>query len=89
MTIEQIEKFVETERIPHTKSIKIDFKKRNSIQGLIIQGNDYSELKAKNFWRIVTNSHMKEWQKSKNVEFAKIFNGTEFTRLSIVANKEE
>jgi hypothetical protein len=89
MTIEQIEKFVENETIPQTKSVKIDFKKRNSIRGLIVQANDYTDLKAKNFWRIVTSANLKDWQKSKNVEYAKIFNGSEFTRLSVVTNKED
>ncbi|MFN2457988.1 MAG: short-chain dehydrogenase [Chitinophagaceae bacterium] len=90
MTVEQIEKFLETEKeIPQNKAIKIDFKKRNSIRGLIVQGKDYSDLKAKNFWRIVSNPNLEEWHKSKNIGLAKIFSGSEFTRLSVVVNKTE
>jgi hypothetical protein len=88
MTIEQIQKFVEEEKIPENKSMKIDFKKRNSIRGYIVKGNDYSDLKSKNFWRIVTTANVEKWQKSKNVDLAKIFNGSEFTRLSTVSVKE-
>jgi hypothetical protein len=88
MTIELITKFVETETVPATKSIKIDFKKRTSIQGLIIKANDYADLKSKNFWRIVPQLHLDEWNKSKNINLAKIYSGTEFTKLSLVNKKE-
>ncbi len=47
MTIEQIQKFVEADLVPN-KSMKIDFKKRNSIRGFIVKANDYSDLKSKN-----------------------------------------
>lgn len=90
MTIEQIEKFVETETIPQNKSMKIDFKKRNSIRGFIVKTTpDYTELKNKNFWRIVNSRNLEDWTKSKNLEFAKIFSGSEFTKLSLVNNKDE
>jgi len=88
MTIELITKFVEGNIVPPTKSVKIDFKKRNSMNGLIIQTNDYEDLKSKNFWRIVPALLVEEWTKSKNVNLAKIFSGTEITRLSLVVNKE-
>jgi hypothetical protein len=88
MTIELITKFVEGNAVPATKSVKIDFKKRNSINGLIVQSNDYEDLKSKNFWRIVPVTLVEEWTKSKNINLAKIFSGSEFTRLSLVVNKE-
>ncbi|OIQ95144.1 hypothetical protein GALL_228410 [mine drainage metagenome] len=88
MTIELISKFVENTTIPATKSVKVDFKKRNSINGIIIQDKDYDDLKSKNFWRIVPVSLMEEWNKSKNVNLAKIYSGGEFTKLSLVSNKE-
>lgn len=89
MTVEQIEKFLDSEKeIPKNKAIKIDFKRRNSIRGLIVQGKDYGELKTKNFWRVVSDANLSEYHKSKNIGLAKIFSGSEFTRLSVVANKE-
>lgn len=88
MTIDLISKFVESNVVPATKSVKIDFKKRNSINGLIVQSNDYEDLKSKNFWRIVPTSLVEEWTKSKNINLAKIFSGAEFTKLSLVTNKE-
>ncbi|MGI8951590.1 MAG: short-chain dehydrogenase [Chitinophagaceae bacterium] len=88
MTIELIAKFTEAENIPANKSMKIDFKKRNSILGQIIKANDYADLKSKNFWRIVPAPLLDEWKKTKNINLAKIYNGTEFTKLSLVANKE-
>ncbi|HEX2536206.1 MAG TPA: short-chain dehydrogenase [Chitinophagaceae bacterium] len=64
-------------------------KKRNPIRGLIVKGKDYQELKGKNFWRIVTLTHMNEYNKSQNINLAKIFSGTEFAKLSLVNNKPE
>lgn len=45
-------------------------------------GNDYKDLRSKNLWRIVTNTHIEQWKKTKDVNLARIFNGVEFTRLS-------
>lgn len=83
MNIEDIEKFLKTKTSPETNYIKIDFKKRDSIYGLFIKDGDYSDLKSKNFWRVITRSHFDEYQKSKNVNLAKIFNGSEFSRLTL------
>ena len=89
MTVEQIEKFLDNETIPQNKAIRFEFKKRNPIRGLIVKGNDYNDLKVKNFWRIVTQTHLAEYHKSKNINLAKIFSGTDFSKLSLVPNKTE
>jgi hypothetical protein len=88
MTVEAISKFLDKEKIAATNSMKIDFKKRTSILGFIIQGNDAEDLKSKNFWRIVTNTNFAEWKRTGNLEFAKIYSGNEFTKISVVAIKE-
>ena len=88
MTTEAIEKFFETQNIPANKSIRIDFKKRNPILGLIVKGNDYDDLKSKNFWRVVVQANFEEYDKNKSLDFAKIYSGSEFTKLSLVLNKE-
>jgi hypothetical protein len=81
MTSEQIVKFLEPKHLDkHT--VKISFKSRNSLSGIFIQTQDYEDLKAKNFWRIVTETHLKQWKETKDRNLAKIFNGAEFTRLS-------
>ena len=81
MTNEAIIKFIETKN--HTeKALNIHFKQRSTITGLFIQGNDYQELRSKNFWRIVTSTNMEQWKKTKDMNLARIFNGIEFTRLS-------
>lgn len=83
MNTEEIEKFLETKTSPKNNYVKIDFKKRDPIYGLFIKDRDYNDLKAKNFWRVVTRTHFEEYNKSKNVNLAKIFSGSDFTRLSI------
>lgn len=88
MTNDIIAKFCETQNIATGNCVRIDFKKRNPILGLIIQAGDYEDLKSKNFWRIVIRANMEVWQRTKNVEMAKIYNGSEFSKLSVVANKE-
>jgi hypothetical protein len=81
MTNDLIEKYV-APRQADEKEIKIFFKQRSTISGIFIKGNDYDELRSKNFWRIVTNASIETWRKTKDVNLAKIFNGAEFTRLS-------
>jgi hypothetical protein len=83
MNTEDIEKFLDTKTTVQNNYIKIDFKKRDSIYGLFVKDKDYSDLKSKNFWRIVTRTHFEEYNKSKNLNLAKIFNGSEFSRLTL------
>jgi hypothetical protein len=89
MTVEQIEQFLSRETVPQGKIIRFEMKKRNPVRGLIVQGKDYNELKGKNFWRIVTQTHLVEYTKTQNINLAKIFSGTEFAKLSLVSNKAE
>ena len=74
MTNDQIEKFVHSEDLQE-KVFKIDFKTRHSMLGI---------FKSKNFWRIVTERNIDSWKKSKDMSLARIFNGMEITRLSLV-----
>jgi len=85
MLSEQIAKFIETEQ--NNTPVKIEFKKRNSITGLFVMLKDYEELKSKNFWRLVTETHLETWKKSKDINTAKMFNGSEFTKLSVIKKK--
>jgi hypothetical protein len=82
MTSEQIEKFLDrnTENVP----VKVSFKTRNPVVGLFITTGDYHELKAKNFWRIVGEANLERYNKSKDVSLARIFSGTDMTKLSAI-----
>ena len=86
MTVEQIETFLAKETIPQGKVIRFEMKKRNPVRGIIVQGRDYNELKTKNFWRIVASTRIEEYQKSKDINLSRIFNGSEFTKLSSSSN---
>jgi hypothetical protein len=86
MNTEEIQKFIETKTSAENKYVKIDFKKRDSIYGLFLIDADYNDLKSKNFWRIVTRKHFDEFNKSKNPALAKIFNGSEFSKLSLLTD---
>jgi hypothetical protein len=68
--------------------VQINFKTRNSIVGLFIQTNDYQELKTKNFWRIVGESHIDEYKKTKDPNLARIYNGVEFTRFVLLESSK-
>ena len=83
MTNDVIEKFIDT-KAQKTGKVNIHFKQRSSLKGLFLRYHtaDYEELKAKNFWRIVTDAKIEEFEKTKDLNLAKIFNGAEFTRLS-------
>ncbi len=84
MNIEEITKFVESRELGGDEHVRIDFKKRDPIYGLFIKTRDYDELRSKNFWRIVTKQHFAEWKKTKNSNLAKIFHGSDFTKLKVV-----
>ena len=69
MTNEQIEKVMDAHLDKST--ITIYFKTRSTIKGIFIKTPDYTELK--------------EYQTTKDTGLARIFNGTEFTRLNVAS----
>jgi hypothetical protein len=81
MTNDIIEKFIETGKRKN-QQVNIHFKTRSTITGIFIRTDDYVELKNKNFWRIVPSSRLEEWKTTKDMSLSRLFNGTEFTRLS-------
>ncbi|OLY93873.1 hypothetical protein SAMN05444008_11178 [Cnuella takakiae] len=83
MNIEEIELFLERQTVKAGQHVRIDFKKRDPIFGLFIKTNDFTDLKSKNFWRIVTATNMAEYQKTKNMNLARIFSGSDFSKLSV------
>lgn len=86
MNTEEIHKFLETKTTPQNNYVKIDFKKRETIYGLFLVDSDYNDLKSKNFWRIVTRKHFDEYKKSRNSNLARIFNGMEFSKLTLLTD---
>lgn len=83
MTNDQIEKFVSIKYLDKAP-VQINFKARQSITGLFIKTADYSELRSKNLWRIVSKASIDEYKKSKDLNLARIFNGVEMTRLEAI-----
>ena len=83
MNSEEIEKFLNTQLTKKEDYVKIDFIKRDSLYGLFVKDSDYNDLKSKNFWRIVTRQHFDQWNQKKDMSLARIFNGAEFTRLTL------
>jgi hypothetical protein len=81
MTNEQIEKFLQ-QKNPANVPVKVSFKTRKPMIGLFIATADYADLKAKNFWRIVAESNLENYKKSKDTTLARIFSGVEITKLS-------
>jgi hypothetical protein len=80
MTNDQIEKFLQNNS--DKSPVKVTFKTRKPLIGIFIKTADYAELKSKNFWRIVGESNVESYLKSKDMNLARIFNGSEMTRLS-------
>lgn len=81
MTNEQIEKFLQQNYLDKAP-VRIAFKGRSPVVGIFIKTADYNELKSKNFWRIVGESNIENYRKSKDMNLARIFNGVEMTKLS-------
>ena len=82
MTSEQIDKFL-SEKVKSDSAIRISFKNRNSVVGVFIETPDFNELKSKNFWRIVSESNLAQWKKSRDFSLCRMFNGAEFTKLAV------
>ncbi|HVT84152.1 MAG TPA: hypothetical protein VHD35_03075 [Chitinophagaceae bacterium] len=81
MTPDKIEEYIdkkERKDIP----LNIHFKDRDTVKGIFIRSADYNELKSKNLWRIVSTNYLNDWEKTKNENLARIFNGISFTRLT-------
>lgn len=83
MNSEDIEKVIAASSVSNPV-ITISFKTREKITGMFIRSADYSELKRKNLWRIVSSRYFDSYKESNNEDLARIFNGVEFTRLEIV-----
>lgn len=81
MTNEQIQKYVELKKRKNHPT-NIHFKDRDTVTGLFIRDVDYSELKSKNLWRIVSSTKLQEWKQTHDTNLSRIFNGVSFTRLS-------
>ncbi|THU32525.1 short-chain dehydrogenase [Niastella caeni] len=81
MTNAQIEKFLENNYLDKAP-VKVSFKTRKPLVGIFIKTADYGELKSKNFWRIVGEVNIESYKKSKDMNLARMFNGSEITKLS-------
>lgn len=87
MNTEDIQKFLDNKISTGNEYVKINFRKREAVYGLFVKDHrDYVDLKAKNFWRIVPQSQFDAYHQLKNVGLAKIFSGSDFTRLTVSKN---
>jgi hypothetical protein len=84
MNSEQIKKFIESKVTQKNSYVKIEFAKRDPIYGLFVTDNDFQDLSSKNFWRIVTSKNFDTYNKTKDINLSRIFNGSEFSRLSLL-----
>lgn len=87
MNSEQIKNFVETKTTDKDKYVKVEFSKREPIYGIFITGADYKDLSSKNFWRIVTSKNFDAYNKTKDINLARIFNGSEFSKLTLLSDE--
>ena len=84
MNVEDIQKFLDNKTSVGNEYVKINFRKRDPIYGLFVKDHrDYKDLKTKNFWHIVPQSQFDAYQKSEDIGLARIFNGFDFTRLTL------
>ena len=88
MNAEQIQSFLSKNISDKHQYVKISFQKREPLYGLFLTGEkDFKDLSVKNFWRIVTQKNFDNYSKSKDVNLSRIFNGSEITRLSLLASE--
>lgn len=87
MNPEQIRNFIATKVTWKNKYVKIEFSKRDPLYGIFLTEADYTELSSKNFWRIVTSKNFDAYNKTKDVNLARLFNGSEFSKLSLLSDE--
>jgi len=88
MNIEKIADFVSKNSTGKDKYIRIDFKNRAAVYAhFLTESNDYKDLSAKNFWRVVTDKQFADYEVSKSLNFARIFHGSDFTKLTLKHNE--
>lgn len=83
MNTEEIQKFLQSNKVTDTKSYKITFKKRNPLYGVFVDCKDANDLQAKNFWRFVTAANFEEWKTSKDLNLSRIYSGSDFAKISL------
>jgi len=83
MNIEEIEHFLDKKTSVEQRYVKINFKNRDAVFGMFVKEKDYSHLKSKNFWRIVTHTHFAEYNRTPDPELVRIFSGSAFSKLSL------
>ena len=84
MNIEDIQRFLDSKTSTGKEQVKITFKKREAVYGLFVKEHkDYSDLKSKNFWRIVPQNQLETYQRTKDIGLAKIFHGADFSKLAV------
>jgi hypothetical protein len=83
MTVEQIDNFLRKNKYDQHQ-VKVSFRTRTAFTGIFLKTDDYDDLKGKNFWRVINESNVKQYLSSKDTKLARIFNGTEFVRLTVV-----
>ncbi len=85
MTPEAIHSFLDKEK-PNSV-IKIEFKRRNVMKGVIVKLADFHDLSVKNLWRIVPEANVEQWTKKQDNNLLRIYSGAEFTKLTSTAGK--
>ena len=83
MTIAQIDTFIRKIEFDR-HAVKISFKSRAPVIGVFVNSRDYDELKGKNFWRIIGQNNIQNYQSSKDANLSRIYSGNEITSLKIV-----
>jgi hypothetical protein len=88
MNSEQIESFLSKNISAKSPYVRISFQKRETVYGLFLtEEKDYKDLSSKNFWRIVTQKNLDQYNKAKDPSLSRIFNGSEITRLSLLKDE--
>lgn len=83
MSNDEIQSFFDKRKLKEENEIKITFKKRDTMYGIFVMGKDYTDLKAKNFWRVVTSQQIEAFRLSGDINLARIFSGAAFHKLAL------
>ncbi|HTJ14592.1 MAG TPA: hypothetical protein VL547_21280 [Dinghuibacter sp.] len=82
MTIQQIEKFLDAHPEGAFVSVTISFRTRKDVEGVFIPSPEFEDLKKKNLWRVVMSTHLDDYNRTKSLSHARVFNGLDFSKIS-------
>ncbi|PZP42963.1 MAG: hypothetical protein DI598_16305 [Pseudopedobacter saltans] len=82
MTKEEILEIIKRIKNFETTELVFALKKRNTINGYIMQLGNFEYLNSKNYWHVLTFEKKEEWDATRNIDLIRLFPGDAFAKIT-------